>query len=173
MYGILPYYLSKIFIDLPILIVTVIVFVIIIYFGIGLVNNAWSFFKFLFTVILVGFLSQLYGLTLSVFFNQPEAAVGIAPIFMLPLMILGGFMTNSGTVPAWFGWLQYISPVRYGFEALQQNEFSGRPNLEFNILGFLSFSLGYGLCMIFMLILCTILMFISVIVLKLKVTRYQ
>ena len=119
MYKILPYYLSKILVDLPILIVTVVVFVIIIYFGIGLVNNAWSFLKFLFTVILVGFLSQLYGLTLSVFFNQPEAAVGIAPIFMLPLMILGGFFTNSGTVPAWFAWLQYISPVRYGFEALE------------------------------------------------------
>jgi ATP-binding cassette subfamily G (WHITE) protein 2 (SNQ2) len=105
MYGIMPYYLSKILVDLPILIVTQIIFALIVYFGIGLQANAWFFFKFLFAIILVGFMSQLYGLTLSVFFNQPEAAVGIAPIFMLPLMILGGFMTNSGTVPAWFAWL--------------------------------------------------------------------
>lgn len=94
---------------------------------------------------------------------------------MLPLIILGGFMTNSGNVPSWVGWLQYISPVRYGFEAMLQNEFSFRPQVlpENNPVVYLHFTFGYAGAMFLMLAVAIVLRFFSVIILKMRVTRFQ
>lgn len=103
--------------EIPVLLLAQIIFSIIVYFGIGLYANVWAFTRFTFTVILLGFSASSFGQFLSVLFNRPETAVAASPIIMLPLIVLGGFLVNSGTTAAWIAWLQYISPVRYGFES--------------------------------------------------------
>jgi hypothetical protein len=47
------------------------------------------------------------------------------PMFLLPLMVFSGFFINIDSIPVWFSWIQYLSPMRYGFVALAQNELSG------------------------------------------------
>jgi len=105
MYGVFPYYLSKVITDLPILIISSILFTIIVYWGIGTVINFWGFLRFTFTVILLGFTATSYGHFISVLFTQPEAAVMFSTVIMMPLIILGGFISNTGSIPEWFAWL--------------------------------------------------------------------
>ena len=145
-----------------------------VYFGIGGYPNAWGFFRFYFVMILLDFTASAFGQMISVMFNQPEAAVQIYPLFILPLLILGGFYTNSGNVPGWIGWLQYVSPVRYGFESVTTNEFSLRPNLDphNNPVVYLGFFFGYGLAMLLLLIVAIGVRIISLVMLKLRVTKF-
>ena len=61
-------------------------------------------------------------------------AVSLAGIIMMPLILFGGQFANSGDIQAWISWFQYISPVRYGFEAIVRNEFDLRQYNSYMIL---------------------------------------
>jgi len=41
-------------------------------------------------------------------------------------LITGRFLANLDDLGPWISWIQYISPLRYSFEALVRNEFEGR-----------------------------------------------
>jgi ABC-type multidrug transport system permease subunit len=56
-------------------------------------------------------------------YDKAEEACFFTPIFMLPFLLFAGFLTNVDTFPKWIGWIQYTSPIRYGFEAGMWNEF--------------------------------------------------
>ena len=63
---------------------------------------------------------------MSSIFEKEESASGIAPIIVMPLILFGGQFANSKNIQDWISWLQYISPIRYGLEALVVNEFDER-----------------------------------------------
>jgi ABC-type multidrug transport system permease subunit len=44
----------------------------------------------------------------------------------MPIMLFSGFLSNVDSYPKWIAWIQYLSPIRYGFEALVRNEFLDR-----------------------------------------------
>ena len=81
------------------------------------------------------------GYALSSVFNHETTAVAFAPICNMPLTLLGGYMINlsnifSKTPQRYLAWLQYVSPVRYGFMALMLTQFptEGTPISEEVIL---------------------------------------
>jgi ABC-type multidrug transport system permease subunit len=63
---------------------------------------------------------------MSSIFDSEESAAKIAPIIVMPLILFGGQFANPDAIPKWIGWLQYISPIRYGLESLVVNEFDSR-----------------------------------------------
>jgi hypothetical protein len=40
-------------------------------------------------------------------------------------MIFSGLFVNLNSMPVWIRWVQWLSPMKYGFVALAQNEFNG------------------------------------------------
>ena len=50
--------------------------------------------------------------TLCVCLCAAQMAMTVMPVFMLPLMIFSGFFVNSGTIPPYFNWISYISPMK-------------------------------------------------------------
>ena len=46
----------------------------------------------------------------------------------MPLILFGGTMVNTETIPAWLSWIQWISPIRYGNEALAHTQFDEAHN---------------------------------------------
>lgn len=38
-------------------------------------------------------------------------------------MLFGGYLTNTDSIPIGFIWLEYMSPFKYAFAALCQNEY--------------------------------------------------
>ena len=131
LYRIIPYFFSKVIVELPLLLLGAFLFSVCVYFGIGTTVNFYYFLRFLFAIALDSFAGNSYGYLISSLFDRAETAVAMVPFFILPLSILGGLFTSSGNVPAWFAWLQWISPVRYTFEALIYNEFSHRTDLGY------------------------------------------
>jgi hypothetical protein len=58
-----------------------------------------------------------------------NVAMAILPMFLMPLMIFCGYFVNADSIPPYFIWIEYMSPMKYGFGAVVINEFSG---LEIN-----------------------------------------
>ena len=174
MYRIIPYFFSKILVELPLLLLGGVIFANIVYFGIGTNTSYSHFLRFLIAICLDSFAGNAYGYLLSTMFDQAETAVMAAPLIALPLSLLGGIFASLGTIPAWVGWLQWISPVRYTFEALIYNEFSDRTDLgALNPIYLYNLTLGYGVCMVLLLTLSIACILVSLILLKLRANSFK
>lgn len=125
--------------------------------------------------ILLHYAASSYGYFLSSLFEREETAVQVAPTILIPLLLFSGFVSNAGTLPDWIGWLQWLSPVRYAFESLVQNEFGNREYLpgEVNMVTFFAFELGIWKCVVISIGFATFLRIVSIIMLKLLVNKFQ
>lgn len=123
MYGVNSYFLTKMVMEFPILVVVPLLFSIIVYFGVGLALSAHQFFLFYFIILMLGFAASGIGYFLSSIFQHEETAMMVTPVIVMPMILFGGFFANSGTYPGWVTWIQYLSPIRYCLEAFVQNEF--------------------------------------------------
>ena len=52
-----------------------------------------------------------------------QIASSIAPVFMVLMLLLGGFYVNTDNIPRWCRWVSKLSFVRWSFAALAVNEF--------------------------------------------------
>lgn len=128
-YRVSVYFLSKVLADiLSLRTIPAIVFTCIIYYMIGLKDTAAAVFLFMFTVALVAYTATSMSLAIS----ADQTVVAIANLYMtisfVFMMIFAGLLVNLPSIADWLVWLKYLSIPRYGFAALQINEFVG---LEF------------------------------------------
>jgi ABC-type multidrug transport system permease subunit len=91
--------------------------VIILYFMIGLADTARQFFIFYLTYFLLGFAGASMGLLIGSVILDAKSVSAVVPIIILPLMLFSGYFKNNEDLPGWIGWLQYISPIKYGLIA--------------------------------------------------------
>lgn len=125
-YRVSVYFLCKILSDIITLrTIPAIVFSCVAYFMIGFKATAEAFFLFMFSVALVSYTATSMALAIS----ADQTVVAIANIFMtiacVFMMIFAGLLVNLPSIVSWLAWLKYLSIPRYGFTALQINEFTG------------------------------------------------
>jgi len=75
--------------------------------------------------ILMSFVGSALGLVSGSIVNSVRTASAIQPLFMLPFVLFSGFFKNRKDFAAWIGWIGFISPFKYGLEAIITNEFVG------------------------------------------------
>jgi ABC-type multidrug transport system permease subunit len=135
--------------------------VIILYFMIGLADTARQFFIFYLTYFLLGFAGASMGLLIGSVILDAKSVSAVVPIIILPLMLFSGYFKNNEDLPGWIGWLQYISPIKYGLIAFVTDQVEGKPSLinELNfdlglwpsIFILLGLGMGYRLLSVFFL----------------------
>lgn len=125
MYRTLPYFCARIMCDVPIKIVSPILFGSIAYWSVGFQASAEKFLTFLALLILLYLAGNSLGLFLACVFSDVTVALAIAPLFILPLVMFSGFVINPESIPVYLKWVEWISPAKYAFAALAQNEFGG------------------------------------------------
>lgn len=86
-------------------------------------------------IFLCSFAGNSFGLLASSFFSDPKVASGLVPLIVLPLMLFSGFYKNRKDLPEWLGWIEYISPIKYSFIGLANNEYKGT-NAPISLLSF-------------------------------------
>ena len=126
LYTVGAYYSAKIFAEIPVLSITPMIFAVIVYFKIGLAITAVQFFYFYLVLLLVTHVAASVGYLLSSFFPDSDTAIQVTAVVLFPFILFGGQFVNAGSIKAWIGWVQYVDPIRYGFEALVRNEFDQR-----------------------------------------------
>lgn len=90
----------------------------------------------------------------------------------MPMVAFAGFFSNSGKLPVWITWVQYISPIRYGLEGIVTNEFDPENTGENEFVKFLGYKMGLWRCLVMLAAMTIILRFIAMIFLKVLVTRF-
>mmetsp|Transcript_50052 Transcript_50052/g.89833 ORF Transcript_50052/g.89833 Transcript_50052/m.89833 type:complete len:652 (-) Transcript_50052:66-2021(-) len=125
MYDTLPYFLSRVFVDVPLKIFCPVLFGTIAYWSVGLKQTADAYLMCLTILALLALCGNGIGLFLACIFPDVAVALLVAPMIILPLMMFSGFFLNADSTPVYFKWIEYISPMKYSFTALAENEFTG------------------------------------------------
>jgi ABC-type multidrug transport system permease subunit len=64
----------------------------------------------------------LIGIICGVLLKSPSLCIQAAPFVVIPLVLYGGLTVNLNTIPAYSSWVQYITPLRYGYNSLLINQ---------------------------------------------------
>lgn len=70
--------------------------------------------------ILVASTSIGLGYMVSCLPRRVEIAPIVGLVLILPFVLLGGLLINSDDCPDYLIWILYVSPIKYGFEALMK-----------------------------------------------------
>ncbi|CAD7928563.1 unnamed protein product [Amoebophrya sp. A25] len=134
LYGIIPYVLAKIMIEMLIILVQAALLQVIVYFAWGMNSN----FFFLWGVtFLLGMGGSAIGLFLaSLNCNAPERSVMMTPIFLssVPNVFSGAFRAVS-EMPSWMNWMAYVIPSTHGLRLIGYIENKGYLENHLQIAG--------------------------------------
>lgn len=175
MYTIRAYYLAKNMIETPPALVLPTLSLLIIYWSVGFsqINNPEEFFQ----ILLVGFLlincAIGYGYFVSAAFKDIIMANNVAPLFLMPCLLFGGFFVNSASYPWWLAWIRFTSPVYYAFSAILIAQWRKGPVEGQEALDFLVGGIGYWNCIYMMMILIALWRFAAYLMLKANVNKFQ
>ncbi|KAI1172775.1 ABC-2 type transporter-domain-containing protein [Nemania sp. FL0916] len=121
--------LARVITDFPVLLVQVVIFSLIMYFMTNLDLDVSKFWIYLLIVYInTTLMTALYRMFASI---SPEidTAVRFSGLALNILLIYTGYVipkTQLLSKYIWFGWLYWINPMAYSFEAVITNELSGR-----------------------------------------------
>jgi len=118
----------------------------------GMQASADAFFLFFFVVVITGMAGNSIGMFLGTIIDDPQAISTAINTIVVPLEMFAGLFVNLGSLPSWLAWMQWISPLRYGFNAGMENEVEGRPSLIENLNFGLSFWSSMGLLLLLMVV---------------------
>ena len=96
---------------------------------IDLAGTADQFFTHWLIFSLMAFAGSAIGLLIGSIIMDAKAVSATVPIFLLPLFLFSGFFKNRSDLPDWIGWIEYISPLKYGFIAFVGTETAHKPSL--------------------------------------------
>jgi ATP-binding cassette, subfamily G (WHITE), eye pigment precursor transporter len=128
MYGATAYFMSKNTVEIPYALIFPALQSLIIYWFVGLSSTPGQFFTFYLILLLGNFSGMSMGLLAGSIANDSKSASGGALLIMFPFAIFSGFFKNQSNLAGWIGWIQYISPFKYAFSGLTQNEVLYKPS---------------------------------------------
>ena len=132
LYSPLAYFAAKNSVETLVGFITPLIQFLILYWGIGYQHATGStpgtFFAVYLAAALVGQTAMGIGLLISSIAPNMPTATSIAPAFTMPIVLFGGFITNNDSIGPWLSWMQWISPIRYGNEAMAHTQFDDAHN---------------------------------------------
>ncbi|RDW59497.1 ABC transporter-2 [Coleophoma cylindrospora] len=109
--------------DIPILLFQVSCFSVILYFMVGLKQDAGSFFTYWVLVLATTFAMTAFFRMIGAAFSTFDAASKVSGFALSAIVMYTGYMIPKPSMHPWFVWIFWIDPLAYGFEAIISNEF--------------------------------------------------
>ncbi|KAF6819474.1 ABC drug exporter [Colletotrichum plurivorum] len=120
---------ARMLLDFPIILVMTVLFSVPVYFLAQFDYDAAKFFIYMLFVYTATFcLTTMYRMFASLSSTVDDAVRFVGVVLNIMFIFLGYVIPKPALLSdaIWFGWIYYINPVAYGYEALLTNEFSGR-----------------------------------------------
>ncbi|KAL7240275.1 hypothetical protein ACSBR2_006020 [Camellia fascicularis] len=124
-YALGPYLLSKLLAEIPVGAAFPLLFGTILYPMARLHPTFSRFGKFCGIVTVESFAASAMGLTVGAMVPTTEAAMALGPSLMTVFIVFGGYYVNAENTPIIFRWIPRVSLIRWAFQGLCINEFSG------------------------------------------------
>ncbi|RLN94064.1 hypothetical protein BBJ28_00017554 [Nothophytophthora sp. Chile5] len=125
-YGAFSYFLAKAALDTLLLrVLPAALFASIFYWIMGLQATTGRFLLFSLTLVLFNVAAGAICLLVGVLSRRVGPANLGATVVLLIMLLFGGFLLNSQTMPASVGWVKHLSIFSYAFEILMTNELKG------------------------------------------------
>ena len=122
LYSTLPYFVSKSIVEIPISTIIPLLQSLLMYWFVGLSNTASQFFIYYLIAFLLSINGASLGLMVGSLAHDVKSVSIVAPMILSPIFAFSGLFKNTDNIPGWIGWFQYLSPMKYGFEAWIQNQ---------------------------------------------------
>lgn len=125
-YSVISYFVSKLLIDIPFILITIFLYSLFVYFPIGLQPHGFG--GFLLVLCLVSFCGHGIGLTVACAVASPSVAALLAPLCIAPFILFSHMALPgdpSHTLSGGMRFFQSISPFWWGLDALFITEFRG------------------------------------------------
>jgi ATP-binding cassette subfamily G (WHITE) protein 1 len=117
------YYFSKIAIEIPFQILSTLISCTIMYFLSHFQRKAIKYLKFIGVIELGALCGLSIGLSIATIAKDVTLALQFAPFLVIPIILFSGLFINTDSIPPYFTWIQYISPVRYMYQEVFKNEY--------------------------------------------------
>ncbi|CAK42282.1 hypothetical protein CBS63078_1019 [Aspergillus niger] len=121
--------IARVVVDFPAIFCMVVPFTIIVYFMAGLdvtASKYWIYFLFVYTTTFC--ITAMYRM-FAALSPSIDDAVRFSGIALNVLILFVGYVIPKQSLidgSIWFGWLFYVNPLSYSYEAVLSNEFAGR-----------------------------------------------
>ena len=122
LYNTVTFFLSRILIELPFLILVPLIYALVLYWMVGLESSAEIFFTFALGMFLASLAGSSFGLLLGSTASDPKVVAALNPVLIIPFVLFSGYFKNREDLPVWLGWVEYISPMKYSFIIFVRNE---------------------------------------------------
>ncbi|OAY47212.1 ABC transporter G family member 7 isoform X2 [Manihot esculenta] len=120
-----PYLLSKLIAEIPVGAAFPLMFGAVLYPMARLHPTLSRFAKFCGIVTAESFAASAMGLTVGAIAPTTEAAMALGPSLMTVFIVFGGYYVNADNTPIIFRWIPDVSLIRWAFQGLCINEFTG------------------------------------------------
>jgi len=117
------FFLGQTIADFPFQQIPPLFLLVIFYWMVGLAPTAWQFFTTMLVGTCVIFSANGFAYIVSCGVPNIEIANIIAPVSLVLFMLMSGFYLTDDRIPAWIGWLKYLSFMRFGFFAFVATRF--------------------------------------------------
>ncbi|CAI2346937.1 unnamed protein product [Caenorhabditis sp. 36 PRJEB53466] len=124
-YSVEAYFLAKSLAELPQYTVLPMMYATIVYWMAGLTVSAHAFLVFVFVCVTLTWVAVSVAYVGACIFGDEGLVVTFMPMFVLPMLVFGGFYINANNIPAYFRHISYVSWFKHGFEALEANQWNG------------------------------------------------
>jgi ABC-type multidrug transport system permease subunit len=92
---------------------------------IGLQADINRFFHACMVAVTTALSGMAVGTVAGAAFSDITMALVVLPLILLPLMMFSGLFVNMGSLPVYFSWIKWVSPMKYAYSALMKNEYQG------------------------------------------------
>jgi ABC-type multidrug transport system ATPase subunit len=119
-YGAMSYFLSKLFLELPLTLVQTILQYILVYYMCDFKGN------FMFEVLSawgLGAASCSVAVMLGCTLNDVRDVTEMAPLLFVPQMLFAGFFIRTSQIPIFLRWAQYLCAIKYSLNIILITEF--------------------------------------------------
>ena len=169
----LGYYLSKITIEIPFQLIITLITCTIIYWLCLYQKKFKKYITFIGIIELGSLCGLSIGITIATIAKNVSIALQFAPFCVVPLILFSGLFINTSSIPAYFTWIQYLSPIRYIYQEVYKNEFKGLKYKEIPLdyaidqMDFYKVSTALAMCLLSLITvvlfaLCYLVLFISI-----------
>jgi ABC-type multidrug transport system permease subunit len=126
-YGVLPYFMSRLTVEVVVTAVQVLVQVIITFFMVGFTSNFGLFYLIVYALAMT---STALAVALGCAVEDPKLGQELLPLLFVPQMLFSGFFVVPELIPVWLRWAQYLCSLTYAVRLSAVEEFYGRAGCE-------------------------------------------